>query len=208
MDFQGEKTMKKQSGLLITSAVIIASIGCNAKPKKQEKVAVIPGKVLIAYYSWSGNTKAAAEQIQKVTGGTLFRIKPVKAYPTAYRACVNQAKKEIKSNFKPTLAGKVKDFDKYDVIFIGSPNWCGTMAPPVATFLTTYSLKGKTIVPFFTNGGGGMQRCETDVNKLCTQAGAILKAATFNGKSVKRSGKEVAKWAKSCVNLKKQDKVK
>ncbi len=200
--------MKKQSGFLMTTALIIAAIGCSALPKKLEKVTVIPEKVLIAYYSWSGNTKAAAEQIQKVTGGTLFRIKPVKAYPTAYRACVDQAKKDIKSNLKPELADKVKDFDKYDVIFIGSPNWLGTMAPPVATFLTTYNLKGKTIIPFFTHGGGGMQRCETDVDKLCKNAGAIMKTATFNGKSVKRSGEEVAKWAKSCVNLKKQDKVK
>ena len=192
---------------LFTAAVMIAALGCSAKTQNKEKVTVIPEKILIAYYSWSGNTKSAAEQIQKVTGGTLFRIEPVKAYPTEYRACVDQAKKEINSNFRPDLATKAKDFDKYDVIFIGSPNWWGTMAPPVATFLTTYQITGKTIVPFFTHGGGGMQHCETDVRKLCKKS-TVMPAAAFYGSSVKRSEDEITKWVKSCVNLKQKESVK
>ena len=161
-----------------------------------------PAKVLIAYYSWSGNTRAAAEQIQKITGGTLFEIKPVEAYPTDYQECVDQAKKECRSGFKPELSTKVDDMQKYDVIFVGSPNWWGTMAPPVATFLTSYDLKGKTVVPFFTHGGGGVQNCERDVRKLCSGSN-LPQAGVFSGGSVRRSGDAIANWVSKVVTVKK-----
>ncbi len=197
--------MKKQVRLFTAAVLAIVSLGCSASSPKKEKVTVMSSKILIAYYSWSGNTKAAAEQIMKTTGGTIFRIKPSKPYPTDYRDCVDRAKKEIKSDFKPELTTKVKDFKKYDVIFVGSPNWWGTMAPPVASFLTQYDLDGKIIIPFFTHGGGGMQRCETDVRKLCKKS-TVMKAMTFYGNSVKQSSDEITKWVKSFVILKHKDK--
>lgn len=177
--------------------------GCSAEDgSPAAKVAAEPAKVLIAYYSWSGNTRAAAEQIQKITGGTLFEIKPVKAYPTDYQECVDQAKKECRSGFKPELSTKVDDMQKYDVIFVGSPNWWGTMAPPVATFLTSYDLKGKTVVPFFTHGGGGVQNCERDVRKLCSGSN-LPQAGVFSGGSVRRSGDAIANWVSKVVTVKK-----
>ena len=193
--------MKRIVQLLTAAVMTIAAFGCSKPETKKEIVTVKPEKILIAYYSWSGNTKAAAEQIQKVTGGTLFRIGPVKPYPRGYNECLKQAKKEIDSNFKPDLAAKVESYDKYEVIFIGSPNWYGTIAPPVASFLSKYDLKGKTIIPFITHGGGGMQRCEEGVRKQCKE-GTVLKAAGFSGGSVKSSGDKIAQWAKSCVDLK------
>lgn len=192
--------MKKQVKLFTAAILTLSSLGFSATPQKKEKVTVMPDKILIAYYSWSGNTKAAAEQIQRVTGGTLFRIKPHKPYPVDYQDCVDQARKEVKSDFKPKLAAEIKDFKEYDVIFIGSPNWCGTMAPPVASFLTQYNLEGKTVIPFFTHGGGGMQKCEKDIYKLCKKS-TVMKAMTFYGSRVKQSGDEITKWVKSCVNL-------
>ena len=102
--------------------------------------------------------KYAAAQIQKATGGTLFEIKPVKPYPSEYRECTVQARKEIQEGVRPERA-KVEDMGKYDVIFIGSPNWWSTIAPPVASFLASYDLSGKTVIPFVTHGGGGMARC-------------------------------------------------
>ena len=177
--------------------------GCSAEDgSPAAKGTAEPAKVLIAYYSWSGNTRAAAEQIQKITGGTLFEIKPVEAYPTDYQECVDQAKKECRSGFKPELSTKVDDMQKYDVIFVGSPNWWGTMAPPVATFLTSYDLKGKTVVPFFTHGGGGVQNCERDVRKLCSGSN-LPQAGVFSGGSVRRSGDAIANWVSKVVTVKK-----
>lgn len=96
-------------------------LGCSAQ--EQPKVSTEPSRILIAYYSWGGNTKYAAAQIQKETGGTLFEIKPVKPYPADYRECTVQAKKEIQEGARPELSARVEDLGKYDVVFIGSPNW-------------------------------------------------------------------------------------
>lgn len=195
--------MKKRTMALAMAASIFGACGCSAENgTPAAKVTAEPAKVLIAYYSWSGNTRAAAEQIQKITGGILFEIKPVKAYPADYQACVDQAKKECRSGFKPELSAKVDDMQKYDVIFVGSPNWWGTMAPPVATFLTSYDLKGKTVIPFFTHGGGGVQNCERDVRKLCNGSN-LPKVGVFSGGSVRRSGDAIANWVNEVVTVKK-----
>ena len=194
--------MKKRTMALAMAASIFGACGCSAEEMSSVKTTTEPGKILIAYYSYSGNTRAAAEQIQKNTGGILFEIKPVKAYPADYQACVDQAKKECRSGFKPELSAKVDDMQKYDVIFVGSPNWWGTMAPPVATFLTSYDLKSKTVIPFFTHGGGGVQNCERDVRKLCNGSN-LPKAGVFSGGSVRRSGDAIANWVNEVVTVKK-----
>ena len=150
--------MKNGTMALAMAASIFGACGCSAAEQETVKAAAEPGKILVAYYSYSGNTRFAAEQIQKNTGGTLFEIKPVKPYPADYNACVELAKREINAGVKPELAEKVKEFDKYDVIFVGTPNWWSTMAPPVLTFLSSYDFSGKTIIPFVTHGGGGMAR--------------------------------------------------
>ena len=185
------------------AGAVFSMFGCSAEDRASAaEVTAEPGRILIAYYSYSGNTRFAAEQIQKITGGTLFEIKPVKAYPADYQACVDQAKKECRSGFKPELSAKVDDMQKYDVIFVGSPNWWGTMAPPVATFLTSYDLKGKTVIPFFTHGGGGVQNCERDVRKLCNGSN-LPKAGVFSGGSVRRSGDAIANWVNEVVTVRK-----
>lgn len=192
--------MMKKAMACAIAASLIGGGTALARNAVSDKVETQPEKILIAYYSWGGNTRTAAEMIRKATGGTLFEIKPVKPYPTGYQACVDQAKKEIRSNFKPELAGGI-GLDKYDVIFVGSPNWWGTMAPPVATFLTAHRLKGKTVVPFFTHGGGGMQRCETDVRKLCPES-RVLKAAAFSGGSIRSAQGAVQEWLNGIISVK------
>ncbi len=125
-------------------------------------------KILIAYYSLSGNTKDVAETIAEKTDGTLFRIETVQSYPEEYRATTEQAKKEINDGYRPELKDKVADITQYDVIFIGSPNWWGTITPAVSSFLASYNLKGKTVIPFITHGGGGVQNTVKDLTAQCT----------------------------------------
>ena len=127
-----------------------------------------PSKTLIAYYSWSGNTRAVAEEIQKQTGGTLFEIQTVTPYPAAYQATVDQAKKEIADGYRPALVTPLPDVAGYDVVFVGSPNWWGTIAPAVSSFLAAENLSGKTVVPFITHGGGYVQNTVKDLTTQCT----------------------------------------
>lgn len=150
-------------------------------------------KVLIAYYSWGGNTRNMAQQIKALTNADIFEIMPVSAYPKDYNTCVDQAKREINSNFKPPLKSKITNFDSYDIIIVGSPNWWGTIAPPVATFLSSYNFKGKTILPFITHGGSRMGKSVDDIKKLCPDA-SILNGLPVSGGSVKNAGSDIKKW--------------
>ena len=172
------------------AAALMTGAGCSGQ--EQPKVSAEPSRVLIAYYSWGGNTKYAAAQIQKATGGTLFEIKPVKPYPSEYRECTVQARKEIQEGGRPELAAKVEDMGKYDVIFIGSPNWWSTIAPPVASFLASYDLSGKTVIPFATSGGSGIEKAERSLKSHCPQAN------WKKGKLLNHM--DAAAWTKSVLN--------
>lgn len=153
-------------------------------------------KMLIIYYSWGGNTRHLAQEIQKATGADLVEITPDKAYPNDYQAVVDQAKKEINAGYKPTLKTKVNHIEQYDVIFIGSPNWWSTIAPPVATFLSDYDLSDKTIVPFMTHGGGRWGHSIADLKKLCPSS-TFLEGYAVNGSRVKENSQEVTKWLRN-----------
>ena len=140
-------------------------------------------KTLIIYYSHSGNTKKLAEAIAQKTGGVLCEIKPQAAYPKEYNLVVEQAKKEIRNDYRPALKTNVDNIKTYDTVFIGTPNWWSTMAPPVASFLGFNDLKGKTIAPFFTHGGGGAGNIERDIAKLCPDS-KVLPGLAVSGSRV------------------------
>jgi len=171
---------------LILLVMSLISINTFAQSRTEKKV-------LIAYYSWGGNTRNMAEQIKAFTNADIFEIVPTTAYPKDYTACTKQAKQEINDNFKPTLKTKLDNLDSYDIIIIGSPNWWSTIAPPVATFLSSYNLKGKTILPFITHEGSRMGRSVEDIKKLCPTA-TILEGLPIRGSSVKNSGNDIQKW--------------
>jgi multimeric flavodoxin WrbA len=94
------------------------------------------------------------------------------------------------------LAVKCEKFAEYDTIFVGSPNWWGTMAPPLLTFLSSYDFTGKKVIPFFTHGGGGMGNCEENVKKAIPTAKMVY-GKTWWGSFVKSKKDEIAAWAKS-----------
>ena len=156
-------------------------------------------KVLVAYFSHSGNTRAMARQIAEATGGDLFEIVPAAAYPAEYGAVVDQAKKEIGGGVRPALKGRLPDVGAYDVIFVGSPCWWSTVAPPVATFLADCDWAGKTVVPFMTHEGSRMGRSEEDIRKLCAGA-TLLGGLPLRGGAVKDSRDVVRKWVQG-LNL-------
>lgn len=195
--------MIRKAMVCMMASAVFSMFGCSADDQfPTVKTTAEPGKILVAYYSYSGNTRHAAEQIQKSTGGTLFEIKPVKAYPADYNACVDQAKTEIRAGVKPALAEKVKNLDQYDVVFVGTPNWWSTMAPPVLTFLSENDFAGKTVIPFVTHGGGGMARCERDIRKACPKS-KFGKGGAFSGGGIRRSGSAIANWVNEVVTVKK-----
>ena len=165
------------------------------------------GKCLTAYFSRKGNnyvsgnivnlaignTEVAATMIQKITGSDMFHIEAVKSYPKDYNEATKVAQEEIHKNARPELNDQVDDMDSYDVIFLGYPNWWGTMPMPVFTFLETYDFSGKTIIPFCTHEGSGMGHSESDIKKLCPGA-KVKKGLPIRGSNVQHSENEIFQW--------------
>lgn len=167
-------------------------------------------KGLIAYYSRAGknyvngeivilpvgNTEVAANMIQKLTGSDIFRIDTAEAYPEGYQETTEVAKEELRGNARPEILGHVDNMADYEVIYIGYPNWWGTMPMAVFTFLEAHDFSGKTILPFCTHEGSGMGRSERDIEKLCP-AGSVLKGLAIRGGSVQRAEDEIANWLRT-----------
>lgn len=150
-------------------------------------------KILISYFSHSGNTRIIANQIQKSISSDIFEIKSVDQYPDDYDECVAKAKKELKENYRPELKTKVENIEAYDLIFVGYPNWWETIPMPVVTFLTSYNFSGKTIVPFCTNEGSGFGKSIDDIIKLCPKS-TILDGLAIRGGNVKNAQNKVSEW--------------
>ena len=193
------KTVKLKM-MLVAAILPLLFASFNLYAKKVENP-----KILIVYYSWSGNTKAMANEIKSIVGGDIFEIVPVEHYPDDYKMCIEQSKREMDRNFLPKIVGEVKDFQKYDIIFVGSPNWYGTIAPPVTTFLTDYNFSEKTVVPFCTHGGGGKQKVFTDMKKMLPNSNVLSALEIFckyegglpvMGGSSYNSKDAVKKWIK------------
>lgn len=150
-------------------------------------------KILVAYFSHSGNTKVIAETIQVNAGGDIFKIETVETYPDEYNVVVDVAKKEQNANSRPELATRVEDMGSYDIVFVGYPNWWGTIPMGVFSFLEGYDFSGKTIVPFCTHGGSALGRSDRDIKKLCPDS-TVLGGLAVSGSSVRNAQSNVSTW--------------
>jgi flavodoxin len=148
---------------------------------------------LIAYYSLFRLTENLAFEIAVQTGGTLRELIPDKNYSFDYNTAVKEVRNQISRGFCPKLiSGNVSIYD-YQTIFIGSPNWFKTFAPPVMSFLRQHDFTGKTIIPFCTHGGGGFGQIENDIAKECSTS-IILPGFAVNGTI---PSEEVTNWLKT-----------
>jgi len=127
-------------------------------------------KILVAYFSWSGNARTLAGQIAQVTGGDLFEIRTVTPYPSNYEECTRVARQEQDSNARPAISGSVSNMAQYGTVFLCYPNWWGTLPMAVFTFLEAYDFSGKTIYPLVTHGGSRFGRSLDDIRRLSPQA--------------------------------------
>lgn len=154
-------------------------------------------KKLVAFFSASGVTAKLAETFSKAACADLFEITPSKPYTAADLDWTNKESRstlEMKDkNSRPEIASKVENMDEYDTIYIGFPIWWYVAPTIINTFLESYNLKGKTVVPFATSGGSGMGK--TNENLLPSCPGAVLKA----GKkfSANASAEEIKSWIES-----------
>ena len=127
-------------------------------------------KILIAYFSWGGNTRGIARKIQSQTGADLFEITPVNPYSTDYNTVLMEAQEDQHKQARPELSEHVQNMDEYNIILLGYPNWWASIPMPIASFLEEYDFSGKTIIPFCSHGGGRFGQSLTAIAKLVPDA--------------------------------------
>ena len=152
-----------------------------------------PGSVLIAYFSWSGNTEQVAQIIRGETGGDLFEIAPAIPYTDDYNELLDIAQQEQADSARPELAGQVEDWDQYDTVFVGYPNWWNDAPMAVYTFLESYDWDGKTLVPFNTSASGGFGRSLSRLEESASGA-AVLEGISFTERTLGDAQSEVTAW--------------
>ena len=128
-----------------------------------------------------------------VTDGELRELKPQKPYSFSHNTAVKEARYEIENKHCPPLIEGAEPVGEAEVIFIGSPNWWGTIAPPVAAFLSEYDFSAKTIVPFCTHGGGGYGSIFKDISFLCPNSNVLEGFEAFS-KGNGNISEKIALW--------------
>ncbi len=181
--------------LILLPVVLIAGFAVYqiANASTSSKIGgLMDKKILVAYFSWSGNTKSIAEKIHNQVGGDIFRIEPVTPYPEDYNeTAYGVAKAQKDKGIHPPITNT--DVSSYDVIFVGTPAWWYTMAPPVMTFLAENNFEGKTIVPFVTHGGGGGYTIDKDMAELAKGA-KVLSPFVVYGRGGVGVDKDLSDW--------------
>ena len=150
---------------------------------------------IVSYYSASGTTAKVAETLAEAIGADIYEIEPAAPYSKADLDWTNQkSRSSIEMSdpaYRPAIAGKRDNMDDYDIVFVGFPIWWYVAPHIINTFLESYDLTGKTIVPFATSGGSGMGETNEHLASSCKGAKLI------EGKVFKKSActSELATWA-------------
>ena len=140
-----------------------------------------------------GNTAVISEYIKDLTGAELFKVEPASAYPEDYVECIDVAKKEQQNGARPELKETLDDISAYDTIYIGFPNWWGTLPMPMFTQLEQLDFTGKVVKPFVTHEGSGFGSSQRDLKKLCEGA-EIKKGLSVPGANVYDAKDTVSNW--------------
>lgn len=163
--------------------------------------------ILIAFYSRAGenyfggtyrrvaagNTEKATEMLSRLTGGELFKIEQALPYSENYQTCIAEAKADLQKKARPEVLNLPENLDAYDEIYLGYPNYWGTMPMAVYTFLERYDFTGKTIHPFCTHEGSGLAGTVQDIRKAAPDA-AVTKGLAIHGSNVDGAQAALEKW--------------
>jgi flavodoxin len=153
------------------------------------------GKVLVAYFSRTGNTETLAKIVRETTGGDLLPITASLPYPADYNECLKRATQEQADNARPSFSTPPENMASYEVIFIGYPIWLGTTPLIIRSFLEAYDFSGKTLIPFCTHGGSGIAGSAAVIRELCPGS-RILEGLAVTARELDTAQTTVAAWIK------------
>lgn len=209
-----ENTQKTTNDLKKEVQEAIEESTTTAEKKETEQ----SQKILIAYFTWADNTQVdnpegvdtdastsasvlapgnaamMARWIQEEVGGDLFSIQVKEPYSSDYDECLNRAADEKAEDARPELKTQVENMDSYDTIFLGFPNWWYTIPMAVHSFIDSYDLEGKTIIPFVTHGTGGLANCITDLKDALPDSAKVLEPIGIYRDDVASGQSTIQEW--------------
>lgn len=165
--------------------------------------------ILVAYFSRAdenynvgtvevGNTQIVAEYIAEQVGADSFHIETVTPYPAGYDECCDVAKQELADNARPEISGSVENMDSYDIVFLGFPIWWGDMPMAVYTFMESYDLSDKVIIPFCTHEGSGLSG--TDKSIANATGAQVLTAIDMRGSTAQEFNSDTEQTVRSWLD--------
>ena len=186
--------------LLLMAALFCMEADMELNAQNRQGAASGAQKILIVYFSRSGNTRGIARQIQqKISGGLnsveLVEIECVTPYSSDYNTCLDEALRDQRANARPALKTRISNMAQYDVIMLGYPIWWASIPAPIASFLEAYDFSGKTIIPFCSSGGSRFGQSLTAIAKLAPRAklGEGLSVQYSGGASL---AGDISEWLK------------
>ena len=191
---------------VITLAIIMlaAAFSLNACSRSgntsNHDIDINSKKILVAYFSWSGNTREAAKHIAAKLHADQFEIVREKPYPSEYTPCTEDAKAEKEAGEHPAIKGKVENMAQYDVVFVCVPVWWYTAPMPVFTFLEQHDLRGKMVIPFCTAYSGPSSTLTDIVNATPGSEhrdGICIVTKEMGGTGMEKKHAEIDQWLES-----------
>lgn len=175
--------------------LLLSAVGVINRPMTPALSGDAKAKALIVYFSWGGNTRVLAKQMAELVGADLFELVPAEPYTRNRDEIEEVSEREIREGYQPKLAAMPENLEQYDVIYVGSPCWFATIAPPVASFLATADLEGKVVAPFMTHEGSRMGRSIADIKRLAPKA-RVTEGLPVYGSRVEQAEAEIKAWLK------------
>ena len=207
--------MKKLLTFIVSSALALSLVACSSQSTVEESTTaaaeteisadtnaseeitaqeeISEGSVLVAYFSWSGNTEQMARIITGETGADLFEIVPATPYTDDYDELLDIAQQEQADNTRPELSAHVENWDSYDTVFVGYPNWWSNAPMAVYTFLESCDWTGKTLIPFNTSAGGGFGRSLSGIEESAEGA-ELLEGLALTESELSDAQNRVTEW--------------
>lgn len=199
------RSMARALLLLAASALLVVCGVASAQPRA-DAAGWSGRRVLVVYLTRTNNTKAIAQVIHEVVGGSIVALELQTPYPADYRATVQQVALANETGVLPALKTRIDRIEEYDVVFVGFPTWGMQLPPPMKSFLRQYDLRGKTVIPFNTNAGYGSGTSVQTVAQLCPQStvpeGLSLRGGierdgelfVMDGARLARARSDVVRW--------------
>ena len=159
-------------------------------------------KALIVYYSQGSSVAHLKDLILNAVDADVCRIEALEPYPEDYASLVKTVNAQVQKGVDPAYKPVSVDISSYDTIFVGTPNWSGTLALPLRTFLKEHDFANKKVLPFLSHGGAGIENIEEDLHALCPSA-TICEPFMIQGQTDEETEADLNVWlyanASDCI---------